>query len=338
MTDEKTNFHSFPSIPVYAANKRNWTGTNSQWYIQEKLDGSQLSWSTRSGKIKFYNGTKQIISGKQFDKAIAVLTERQADFNPNYTYHAECIQQLKHNVVVYKRLPTNYVVVYDIQTENKHYLWPTSMAAECQRAGLEHARLLCDGAKTNPQDTSPDTNISHFMTAIEEGKIVSMLGGTPEGIVLKHPCFEKDHRFTAMKFKIVSEKFRERHAKKQPKVGTYSPVQFLEWLGSQFATVARLNKAIQHLKERGTDQPSQQMIVDELDRDLLKEFNPVLRSYIATEFTPHIPKYRDDYKSIDPLTPIFRKLAANNIVDPVEIYAHFILLLLPFTRPQTTVK
>ena len=44
--------------------------------------------------------------------------------NPNYTSHGECIQRTTHNVVTYERLPSNYVVLFDIQRKDGTKLTP----------------------------------------------------------------------------------------------------------------------------------------------------------------------------------------------------------------------
>lgn len=50
-----------------------------------------------------------------------------------------------------------------------------------------------------------------LMDQIESGEIQSCLGGTLEGIVLKHHAFKQNNKITATKLKYVTDKFKERH-------------------------------------------------------------------------------------------------------------------------------
>jgi hypothetical protein len=127
--------------------------SNSDWVIQCKMDGSNLSFSFSENKINklaMFCGSSPCTNNVAFDDAKKSLTilGQQGLFNPNFMYHVEYIHRLRHNVTVYDRLPRYFVVVFDIQElDTKRWLNEEEIELECQRIGLEKTQLFWDNRR-----------------------------------------------------------------------------------------------------------------------------------------------------------------------------------------------
>lgn len=284
----------FPSIETIKMNgKRPWhEGDNYKYYIEEKVDGSQLSLFIENDNINFYNKNKLVAKNAAFEKAISMLSYKYDGkniLNPTYIYHGESICRIKHNVIAYSRTPAYYFIVYDIFdiTTNK-YLSLENKKEETTRVGLEMVSVLYHN---DDPEINPYTMCTKLMDQIESGEIKSCLGGTLEGIVLKHHAFTQNNKITATKLKYVTDKFKERHVIKQPKV-EMSTDEFLNNLGNSFCTEARFHKAYQHLLESGkiTGKNDLDKIIEELNNDFDKEYQEEVMLLLWVEFSPLIKK------------------------------------------------
>lgn len=290
---------SYPSIQTIDLNNaRSWKDhDNYKYYIEEKIDGSQLSIMTNQGKLVFYNKNK--IAGENnaaFTNSVSMLRfkfENKSILNPSFIYHGESVCKIKHNVNVYHRTPVNYFILYDIyDLESRTYLSSEMKIAESERIGMECVPIIY--TNSDP-DQSPYTKCEDIIKLIEEGKIESVLGGTPEGIVLKHHAFEQNGKTVSTKLKYVTDTFKERHAVKQPKTELTAD-DFINRLGASFNTEARFHKAAQHLSE--SDQinldslkPSDlHKIVNELNSDFDKEYREEMMLTLWLEFGPVLKK------------------------------------------------
>ena len=140
----------------------------------------------------------------------------------------------------------------------------------------------------------------------------SQLGGEAEGVVLKHHRYQHvryrgqwrdgvlDEKqavteIVDKKLKFVSEQFKESKTAKRDKAAELTPTTFLRWIGRQYCTVARWRKGVQRLRDKQDvtwnsqwSEVQQAVYVErlykELDVDLLKEYETVIRSYIDVEF------------------------------------------------------
>lgn len=269
---------------------------NYKYYIEEKIDGSQLSIliDGSDNQIKFYNKNKQIDpNNNAFSKAVMILEQDKFKkiLNPDYIYHGESVCNVKHNVNVYKRTPKNYFVLFDIYDKiNNKYLTPTDKINEAQRVGFEVAPILY---QNNDPLINPLQKCQELINSIEQNKLESFLGGKIEGVVLKHDHFVKNGKTVATKLKFVTPEFKERHITKQTKVN-YSADDFLKNLGLEFATDARYQKAYRHLKERDNLDDSKINItkmIQELNNDFDKEFKEELMLQLWIEFRPILQKY-----------------------------------------------
>lgn len=290
----------YPSIQTLDINSsRNWTEyTNYKYYIEEKIDGSQLSMLVNvNNKLEFYNKQKIATENNSaFAKAIIMLKftyDTKGILNPNYIYHGESVCKIKHNVNVYERTPANYFILFDIyDIVSESYLSPEDKISEADRIGLDIIPILY--YNSNPEQ-NPYVKCEDLIKQIELGSIPSCLGGTPEGIVLKHHAFNQNGKIVSTKLKYVTDIFKERHLTKQPK-SDLSADDFLIHLGTSFCTEARFQKSVQHLSEDNKinlDQPKKSdidKIIVELNADFDKEYKEEIMLRLWVEFSPQIKK------------------------------------------------
>lgn len=294
----------YPSINTLEINsKRDWSeGDNYKWYVEEKIDGSQLSIIIDDNdKLTFYN--KKSIAGSNnqaFEKSTTMLRfkyENKGILNPNYIYHGESVCRIKHNVCVYERTPKSYFILYDIYDNiSATYLSLEIKVEEAKRVGFELVQILYQNDNVNQ---TPNQICNELISKIENEELKSCLGGTIEGVVLKHHSYVKNGKTSATKLKLVTDKFKERHFVKQPKA-ELSLDDFLQTLGKSFATEARFHKAIQHLSENGQininliKNSDQGKIIGELDSDFDKEYRDELKELLYLEFSPLLKKLARD--------------------------------------------
>lgn len=287
-------FTPYPSINTLdLTSNRSWTeDDNYKYYIEEKIDGSQISIHVEY-QLLFYNKNKLIHNNSAFEKTINMLRFQQNILNPNYIYHGEAVSKIKHNVCVYERTPKNYFILYDIfdKTTNS-YLSPELKKLEADRVNMEIVPILY---YNNDINQNPYEICTNLIEQIESHTLKSCLGGQIEGIVLKHHAFIHKGIKVATKLKLVTSIFKERHLTKQPKA-ELSADEFLLQLGNSFCTEARFNKAFQHLVENNAIDPDhikvsdQNKIIMELNQDFDKEYKEELKELLYTEFSPLLKK------------------------------------------------
>jgi hypothetical protein len=295
-------FVPYPSIEtVESIKNRKWDKeeNNYKFYIEEKIDGSQLSFLLNEGKLVFYNKSNKIKEGTNiFDKALTMLRFAFNDknlLNNDLIYHGEAVCNLKHNCVLYNRTPKYYFILYDIyNVPERKYMSPEFKQEEAKRLNLECVPIIYYNDDVN---CNVIEKCEQLITDIIENKLESCLGGIPEGIVLKHHAFNKGGgEITATKKKMVTDKFKERLSHKQEKM-VYSADDFIKRVGLSFAVHARYHKAVQHLLEKdllikdkitGNDIHK---VTEELNSDFDKEYKEEMMMLLWTEMSPHIKKY-----------------------------------------------
>jgi hypothetical protein len=180
------------------------------------------------------------------------------------------------------------MVLYDVQDSNGRWYSAQEMQAEGARIGIECVPVLFDN---DDENVDPFETAASLMRRIEEGDIKALLGGRPEGIVIKHPAYVKnaDGPATAMKFKIVTKQFKEKQAQKKVRAERISPSDYVAWVGAHFDVPARLVKARQHLRtQHDVFEPTPVQLAAELDADLLKERRDEIEAYIWSHFKRYV--------------------------------------------------
>jgi hypothetical protein len=253
--------------------------STTDYYIQEKIDGSQLTFRVIDGKPVFRCRGKEINeSVLEFTKSTHMIKYRSNILNPNFTYHSESVTRPKHNILTYNRMPLYNCIIYDIydNLENK-FLWHDEMEQECNRIGFEFVPCLIVG-------TGPYVTIVREM--VKSG-LMSYLGGIAEGVVIKFRVRTQQ----VGSYKCVIDSFREDRLDEKKETGDYGQDGVLtKNLGLCFATEARFKKAIQHLKEGGII-PTVELLKNELDLDFDKDYEQTIKEILWAEFSYNIKKY-----------------------------------------------
>lgn len=291
---------SFGKIPsgTKAVKKRDWSGDNARWYIQEKVDGSQLSFclDAFTGELRFFNRGKEKVAPYQkvFLRTITALQARlkNVDVDPDLVFHGEAVGSRKHNVTVYQRVPRYGFVLFGAQ-RGTEYLNLDELRKVATRYDLELVHVIYENKDEN---LNPYEKISKLM----ETRIESALGGEAEGLVLKHPAFVKPNgAISTSKFKFVYPQFKEVHRKKQKKAVS-TPEDFLHDLVSWFNQDAWMSKAVFRLRDNGVIDPDckdeeqrrrdRVRVQREMARDITEECADLLREELWQFFGPLVVK------------------------------------------------
>jgi len=255
--------HSYPSIHTFG-HKLLGKLFDSEVYIEEKLDGSQISFMKDSNGYHVRSKNKQIDINKP-DSMFGMAIEQILTLNlcNDWIYRGEYLRVPHHNVLNYSRTPNKNIIIFDIERGNQDFLSYEEKKYEANRIGLEVAPLLAQFILTISREELYNELIKLFDTE-------SILGGVNiEGVVIKnYKSFGEDDK--VLMGKLVSEKFKEKH-KIESKTGFSNIV---EKIGKEYGTEARWEKAIQHLRDNGELEDSPKdigILIKEIQDDVIKE-------------------------------------------------------------------
>lgn len=236
---------------------------NEEVLIQEKVDGSQISFGMKDGQLCMRSKGAVIYienPDKMFNHAVHYVREVYAlgKLKEGWVYRGEYLSKRKHNVIEYERVPNQHIVLFDIETEPTYFLDPEEVQAEAVRLGFDYL----------PFEFGKISGVGHVKELLEEE---SFLGGAQvEGIVFKNYA-----RFTVdgktMMAKFVSEKFKEVH---RTKVYKDSSKDIIGQIIDAYTTEARWRKAIHHLRDMGElewDPRDIGKLIKEINMDVLAE-------------------------------------------------------------------
>lgn len=210
--------------------------------VEEKVDGSQIGFKRVGDEVVIRSKGAEIHVGnvpKLFQPSVNAILAVKDVLVPGWTYRGEAFCKPKHNALAYDRVPTNHIMLFDVDRGFEDYMPYADKKAEAERLGFECIPLLCEW---QPGEASPEK-------CMELLNRYSVLGGQRiEGFVVKcYGMFGPDKKTLMAKY--VSEGFKEVHQKNFRKDGDKKDV--LETLADAYKTEARWNKAIAHLRESG---------------------------------------------------------------------------------------
>lgn len=230
-------------------------------YVQEKIDGSQISFGVINGELVMRSkGAPITIEApqKMFQAAVETCLALKSALIEGWTYRGEYLVKPKHNALAYDRTPTKHIILFDVNSGLETYCCYDEVYAIGQTLGLEVVPLLFTGIV--------DT-LDAFRAFLDRD---SVLGGQKiEGVVMK-PCdyglFGEDKKCIMGKF--VSEAFKEVHRGEWRQANPTNDDIFA-LVANKYATPARWQKAVIHLREKGliTDSP--------------KDIGPLIKEAIA---------------------------------------------------------
>lgn len=220
---------------------------NSPLVLEEKYDGSQISFGVISGKLYVRSRNKILDPSnpeKLFAKSVDHILSIQDKLPEDVVFRGEAITSSRHNALTYSSAPPGYVVVF-----NADYLDGTSefgfeIEDMVKMLGMHPVRTL----DVFPEPVSVE---EVYEKMSEYSEMESDLGGTKmEGVVAKRmgtPLFYYDRPLFC---KLVRQEFKELNKKVW---GETNPTKsdVISLAVDSICTEARFNKAVQHLKESG---------------------------------------------------------------------------------------
>jgi len=270
--------------------------------IQEKIDGSQFRFGlNEDGDLVL--GSKSINwEYKAWDKMFALgaeyitsIEERiKQNYSPDTYFFCEYLSKPKHNTLAYERVPKNNLVLFDIMQNGE---WKGE-----NRLSLEAGSLLLDidvvpelwrgkvrvkriGAGEKFDRTKGWEHLDFLKNMINT--TMSILGGVQiEGVVIKnyHEFLEIGGTEFPLFTKYVRESFKEQHDENWK---AQAPKATLQDYMCGFATEARWEKAIQHLRDDGLLNVSPKDIgplMQEVMRDIKEECAEDIKDFLYKMF------------------------------------------------------
>ena len=295
--------------------------------VQEKIDGSQISFGRRTvdGKAElFINSHHKDISFVRgeygmFTEAIKWIVENEAVLKPDLIYRGEVVSKHRHNILTYQRVPRNCIILFDIMRGPEAYMGYMDVVQEGMRIGLETVPLLFSGSVSGEKD------IERLLSR------PSILGGQPEGVVIKNYS-QFDDAGKPMMGKWTTAAFKEI---KRVDCKDNSEAGWWEKIILKYRTVARFHKAVQRLAEEGrlSGEPKDigllmQMVRDDfrdeaiqnLAIDLLAHFQPDLERAVVSGL-PEWYKEQLRTKAFDALADTEHWKESSTLIEvPDEVY------------------
>lgn len=248
--------------------------------VEEKVDGSQFSFCRQGDNLIMKSRGSTVFSGgeKMFNKAAETVEKLKDSLTPDWVYRGEYLQKPKQNCLTYSRIPSQHIILFDINTGNEVYLSREQKEQEAVRLGLEIVPKLYEGIVSNPEDI-------YKLLETE-----SVLGGVKiEGVVVKnYNRFGVDGK--ALMGKFVSESFKESHGKEW-KASNPTLGDVVERIIATLRTERRWEKAAERLRDEGTLEHSPKDIgslIREVQKDTKEEELEFIKDKLAEYAIPRI--------------------------------------------------
>lgn len=279
--DIGSSWHSYPK--VWALGHKAITDLLlGRVVVQEKIDGSQISFGMFDGELRI-RSKAAIIDPENPEGMFRISVENikaiANELRNGWTYRGEYLQKPKHNALCYDRVPDRHIILFDINTGHEEYLTPYEVSYEATTIGLESVPTIvtCEGADIDSA------------VVVDFLKRTSCLGGPIEGVVIKnYGRFTPDGK--AMMGKFVSEQYKEIH-KGEWKVSNPTSGDIIEVILNKIRTPARWEKAVQHLREKGALQGDPRDIgplIKEVQDDTVVECVDEISKALLAWAMPHI--------------------------------------------------
>jgi hypothetical protein len=249
--------------------------------ITEKIDGSQFVFGKVNGHL-FMRSKGAIIYPENppsmFKEAVEYVLSIKDKLKDNRIFYCEYLQNPKHNVLNYNRIPHNHLMLFGVSDETGTEFFPYPIIKSfADYLEIETVPLLYAGEIKIPED------LYRFLDK------ESILGGCKvEGIVIKNyfkQVFLGGVVLPIMSAKFVSEKFKEVHRNNWK--NEFTTRGKWESYKESFRTEARWLKAIQHLKEKDELEFTPRDIgklIKEILRDIIEEEKENIKDFLWKEF------------------------------------------------------
>jgi hypothetical protein len=259
----------------------------SEVIVEEKIDGSQISFGVRDGHLAMRSKGAEInvlapegmfAAGVETAKALHAAGK----LRDGWTYRGEYLAKPKHNVLNYDRAPKDHIILFDINPGPEQYLPSDEKREVAAGLGLECVPQLFRGVIEDPAS----------LRALLDS--MSCLGGQKiEGVVIKPATYDLFGRDKKCLFgKFVSEAFKETHARTWTKEHkTPGGKDIIATVGDRLTTQARWQKALIHLEEANALAHAPQdipLLLKEVPPDVLKECEDEIKQELFDWAWPQI--------------------------------------------------
>jgi hypothetical protein len=282
-----SEIHSYPSI-YNLGHKAIADLLKGLVIVEEKVDGSQISFGKRDGKLfaRSKGATLNLVAPDgMFSEACAVINSLRDKLPNNMVFRGEYLRRPHHNVLTYDRTPDNHIIIFDVENSGEQdFFSPEAKRIAAEGIGLECVPVLYRGI------------VDSLEKLRELLETPSILGGQKiEGVVIKPESYDlygRDKKVLMGKY--VSESFKEVHARTwKQEHGTKSNGEILQVLGDALATPARWQKAVIHLREEGkiADDPRDiGLLIPAIQEDVLKECSELIREKLFSWAWPQLKR------------------------------------------------
>lgn len=281
---EKSPISSYPKV-LAAGHSRAYKLLDNPVTVQEKIDGSQISFTVMDGELEIRSRNVKVnpLDAGTFSLAVTSITERfeAGLLNPDNIYRGEYLQKPHHNAISYERVPKDHIILYDVQDRSsEEYYDPSIARMEADRIGYEFVPILVENESIAQ---------SHFDQLMEISK-ASILGGESEGIVIKNYRQFDENTGKQLMGKKVRDSFKEKHIKEW---GAANPSKkdILERLVEELAQPARFQKSVQHLADQGllVGEPKDiGLLIPEVKKDIEEEEYEYIQEQLMQHFLPQL--------------------------------------------------
>jgi len=251
--------------------------------VQEKIDGSQLSFAKLEGRLRIRSKGREIFveaPDKMFEEGVKYVQSIEDKLVEGWVYRCEYLRIPKHNSLCYSRIPRNHLILFDVGIGIETYQTSGLLAKTAASLGIDYVPVFCT------QEMDMET-FQRFMGH------ESFLGGqTVEGVVIKNYgefCQKTGH---VLMGKYVSEHFKEVH-NKEWKLNNPGRQDIMVSLIGKYRSEARWEKAVYHLRDEGLLQnapqdigPLMKMIAPDIAAECKEEIQEILWKY----FWPQISR------------------------------------------------
>lgn len=264
---------------------------NGPVIVQEKVDGSQISFASLDGRLYVRSKGNMLVDGASpgpvvgldnltvdgmFQAGVEAIAARFEKIPDGLIFRGEYLNRPKHNTLAYQRVPAGNIAIFDVQDGNE-WLDPEEIEALVGLLDFDQAPTLA----------SLEQCSSH-LELVELLETPSFLGGQKiEGIVVK--AYDRMTPFGDPMFaKYVSEAFKEKHSGDW-KARNPNGADFVANLIAQYRTEARWRKAVEHARDAGwlKREPAD---IGPLMKELSEDFTAECGDEVRDELWKHFGK------------------------------------------------
>ena len=251
--------------------------------VQEKVDGSQLSFAKLDGRLRIRSKGREIFveaPDKMFQPGVEYVQSIQDKLVEGWVYRCEYLRVPKHNSLCYSRIPRNHLILFDVAIGVETYLNTDRLVSEAFNLDIDFV----------PVYSEEEMSLEMFQRFMGHE---SILGGQKiEGVVIKNYgefCQKSGHILMG---KYVSEHFKEVHSKEW-KTSNPGRQEIMAMLIAKYRSEARWEKAIYRLRDEGALQnapqdigPLMKMVAPDVEAECKEEIQETLWKY----FWPQISR------------------------------------------------